>query len=118
MYIQLKDVQALFKEKTGQRITRAGLYFIGNQEGFSVKRGSAVYFDKEKLLEYINTITMKIPEGFYSAEQIAEKTGIGVDWARVLLSEYKVDYIKSGRRRKSYFDMKQFVERRKQNGKG
>lgn len=86
MYI--KDVINKCKER-GYEITKMGLYTAGKKYGFisKVNNERSLEFDKDKFLEWLDKATEEIPAGWLSVKQIAEKFGISIAQAYILVKD-------------------------------
>lgn len=86
MYV--KDVINKCKER-GYEITKMGLYTAGKKYGFVSKADNerSLEFDKDKFLEWLDKATEEIPAGWLSVKQIAEKFGISIAQAYLLVKD-------------------------------
>lgn len=86
MYV--KDVIKKCKER-GYEITKMGLYTAGKKYGFISKADNkrSLEFNKDKFLEWLDKATEEIPAGWLSVKQIAEKFGISIAQAYLLVKD-------------------------------
>lgn len=66
-----------------------GLYTAGKKYGFIFKADNerSLEFDKDKFLEWLDKATEEIPAGWLSVKQIAEKFGISIAQAYLLVKD-------------------------------
>lgn len=84
----MKDVVNKCKER-GYEITKMGLYNAGKKYGFisKVNDKHSLEFDKDKFLEWLDKATEEIPAGWLSVKQIADKFGISIAQAYILVKD-------------------------------
>jgi hypothetical protein len=97
--IDRKEAKSLYKEKTGRDISFNGLTYLAKENGFIVraKDGFHYFFLKEKMLEYLNQINARLPAGFMTIQQLAEKYGKSYGFIYNVLKGS--DYIEYGKRK-------------------
>ncbi len=86
--MHIKDVINKCKER-GYEITKMGLYTAGKKYGFISKADNerSLEFNKDKFLEWLDKATEEIPAGWLSVKQIAEKFGISIAQAYLLVKD-------------------------------
>jgi hypothetical protein len=102
IWINTNEALELFK-KYKLEITKTGLYYIGQREGF-IKNKDKWYkkYNKNKLLKYIKNAIKPIPDGWISIKKAAELGNITVGYIYHLIKQNKIKCKTLGKQRINY----------------
>jgi hypothetical protein len=105
-----KAAIALYIEKTGRRISFNGLTYIGKVNQFieQAEDGFHYYFLKEKMIIYLDKITEKLPVGYMTIQQLAEKYNSTYTDVRNVL--FNNDCIEYGKRKLKAYKESDYIE--------